>query len=114
MESEPSPTTFLERFRARLSRRLERLPTVLRTIGAYFMLAGETAQLQLDYDIIRRRTQRRMRAEDLVKGRDDDRAQAIADEEWERYHDAFHDDAMKYTLTPATSIDPWHRYDRSR
>lgn len=98
------------RTRAFLRRRLERLPTTLIDIGTWFTTMGRMARFVIEEQEVRRRTQRRMRAEDLVRGRDDARAGVIAAEELARYRAEYQDDSVKIEIKPFEAIDPWRNF----
>ena len=70
-------------------------------------MMGKMLHLVVEHQEVLRRTQRRMRAEGLVRGRDDARAQAIAREELVRYRTEPQDDAVKFEVKPFETIDPW-------
>jgi hypothetical protein len=103
----------MKRLRALIYRRLERLPTTLLNLGAYLTIMGKMLQIVIDHEEVLRRTQRRMRAEDLVKGRDNERARTIAAEELTRYRAEFEDDVAKFEVSTFEEIDPWRGFDGS-
>jgi len=93
--------------RASLRRRLVRLPITFINLGAFFTLMGKMALLVAEQQEVLHRVQRRMRAESLVRGRDDARAKTIAAEELARYRAEFQDDTLKFEVKPSEVIDPW-------
>lgn len=101
----------MTRLRALIHHRLERLPTTLLNLGAYITIMGKMLQIVVDHEEVTRRTQRRMRAEDLVKGRDNERAHTIAAEELTRYRAEFQDDVAKFEVSTFEKIDPWRGFD---
>jgi hypothetical protein len=98
------------RLRAFLRRRLERVPAALIDLGTCITLMGRMSLFIIEEQEVRYRTQRRMRAEGLVRGRDDARACAIAAEELARYRVEFQDDLMKIEVKPFDAIDPWKSF----
>jgi hypothetical protein len=101
----------VNRLRSLIHHRLERLPTTLLNLGAYITIMGKMLQIVVDHEEVTRRTQRRMRAEDLVKGRDNERARTIAAEELTRYRTEFQDDVAKFEVSTFKEIDPWRGFD---
>ena len=104
LEEADLPRGRLERVRAFWRRRL---PTIFLDLGACCTLLGKVLQLSFEHREVLLRTQRRMRAERLVRGSDDARAQAIAREELARHRSEFRDVSMKFEITPFEEIDPW-------
>lgn len=98
------PRRRLSRVRASLRRRL---PTIFLDLGACCSMLGRVLQLSLEHREVLLRTHRRMRAEGLIRERDDARAQVIAREELARYRSEFRDDTMKFEVTAFEEIDPW-------
>lgn len=96
--------------RSLFRRRLDRLPTTFINLGAFFTLMGKVALSVVEHREVQQRTQRRMRAEGLVRGHDDARAQVIAAEELARYRAEFQDDTVKFEVKQIEAIDPWRDF----
>jgi hypothetical protein len=110
-ETKPAPAVGpLLHLRTLIRRRLKRLPSTLLNLGGYLTMMGQMLQVAVDHNEVLQRTQRRMYAEDLLKGRDDARARTIAAEELMRYRAEFQDDVMKFEVSPFETFDPWRNF----
>ena len=99
-----------QRVREVLRQRALRLPATLINLGTCLVMIGKMAHVGVEYSEVLRRTQRRMRAEGLARGRDDARARTIAAEELSRYRDEFNDEVLKFEVKSFEAIDPWRGF----